>query len=538
MFMTATSGNRLSTSTPYIRDLNAQVTKGEIKVPKFQRPFVWETNQALALLDSILNNYPVGSLLLWRTAQKLKTERDIGKFQLPQVDDLTPTEYVLDGQQRLTVIYSVLGAPDDAPGFSALYDLEQQKFLAAEEAVLSISTFPMRWLYQTTKLLDFRTKLQGHSDASDLQARFDQLVDTFTSYQIPVVTLRELSIEEVCPIFERINSSGTPLSIFDLMVAATWSNDFDLNDNVAEITLALEPKNFGTIKGTTVLKCLSAVQFDSVNRERILALRKVGDDPKKMNTLVAKTKKALMRASDQLLTDFKVYSLDFLPYEAHLVILTYIYSKKPRISAAQQKRIRQWFWRSAFSERYRGAPDTSVTKDLEEVLQFVLHGPEADVDKFGEVPKGAELLSSVFRKNNSRSRAFSLALAKTVPMNLTNGSPIDTANALSVYNKKQFHHIFPEAFLRRTQPKVERSYVLNFCMLAASENNLVSDQDPQVYLPELIHDLGTGADAVLSSNLMPSTSDFDYSCAELEPFMKARLPLVRAQIEKLCNGTI
>lgn len=121
----------------------------------------------------------------------------------------------------------------------------------------------------------------------------------------------------------------------------------------------------------------------------------------------------------------------------------------------------------------------------------------------------------VFRKNNSRSRAFALVLAKANPRNLTNGNSIDPADALSVYNKKQFHHIFPEAFLRRLDPLIERSYTLNFCMLAASENNLVADKDPAGYLPELIEQLGSNADAVLTSNLMPGSASYDYSRAEL-----------------------
>lgn len=537
MRVSSSEGTRLGTSTPYIRDLNAQVRKGEIKVPKFQRPFVWEDKQALALLDSVVNNYPLGSLLLWRTPEKLRTERDIGKFQLPSVDDLTPTEYVLDGQQRLTVLYSVLGAQDDDPGFSASYDLVERKFYASTDVEPAIHVFPLRWLYQTTKLLNFRTALQAHEQAEELQARFDHLVDTFTSYQIPVVTLRDLSIDEVCPIFERINSSGTPLSIFDLMVAATWSNGFDLNDKVDEITTALTAKNYGDIKGTTVLKCLAATKYGSANRERILALRAVGNDAKEMNKLVEKTKRALLRAVDQLLTDFKIYSLDFLPYEAHLVILTYIYASHRTLTAAQHKRLRQWFWRSSFSERYRGAPDTFVTKDLETVSNFVMQGKGAAED-FGAPPKDSELRSAVFRKNNSRSRAFTLALAKSEPRNLTNGSPIDTTEALSVYNKKQFHHIFPEAFLRRTSPKVERSYMLNFCMLAASENNLVSDRSPGEYLPELIASLGADADAVLSSNLMPTTADFDYGSADLDSFIASRLTIVRDRISQLCDGGV
>lgn len=529
-------GNRLSTNTPYIRDLNARIRTGEMKVPKFQRPFVWSEAQALALLDSLRRNYPIGSVLLWRTSDKLKTDRDLGLFQLPSVDDLSPTEYVLDGQQRVTVLYSVFGALDADPGFKAAFDLRSEEFLVVSETEALSHQFPLRWLYQTTPLLNFRTGIQSLPDADELQARFDALAEVLTGYQIPVVTLRDLSLEEVGPIFERINSSGTPLSIFDLMVAATWSDGFDLNDKVDEITVALAPKNFGDIRGNTVLKCMSAVNYSSVSRERVIGLRKLSPDPKQINKLVDKTTKALLRAVDQLLTEFRIYSLDFLPYEAHLLILTHVYAKNRTLSAPQMKRLRQWFWRTSFSERYRGTNDAYVTKDLALVEEFVVKGTGATANDFGMPPSSADLLGSVFRKNNSRSRAFALALAKQSPLNLTNASPIDTADALSVYNKKQFHHIFPEAFLRKLDPTIERSRLLNFALLSASENNLLSDEDPASYLPRLNTEHGAEAADVLASNLMPTPEDYDYSKARLETFLAARLVVVEARIKALCEG--
>lgn len=69
--------------------------------PQFQRNFVWKEEQAIDLLDSISNNYPTGSLLFWKTNTKLATERNIGDFKLPETDDMSPTSYVLDGQQRI-----------------------------------------------------------------------------------------------------------------------------------------------------------------------------------------------------------------------------------------------------------------------------------------------------------------------------------------------------------------------------------------------------------------------------------------------------
>src|SRR5664280_2360785 len=150
-----------------------------------------------------------------------------------------------------------------------------------------------------------------------------------------------------------------------------------------------------------------------------------------MGGLVSKTRKAIVQAVDQLITDFKIYSLDFLPYEAHLVILTYIYANNPTLNAPQMRRVRQWFWRTSFSERYRGAPDTFVTSDLEAIQTFVLEGAEEDADTYGVPPEERVLKSMIFRKNNSRSRAFTLVLAKA---RLARG--ISQTETLSILRKR------------------------------------------------------------------------------------------------------
>jgi uncharacterized protein with ParB-like and HNH nuclease domain len=58
------TSTRISTEVELISTLISGINKGEIKIPKFQRKFVWKDDQALDLLDSLANNYPVGSLLL------------------------------------------------------------------------------------------------------------------------------------------------------------------------------------------------------------------------------------------------------------------------------------------------------------------------------------------------------------------------------------------------------------------------------------------------------------------------------------------
>ncbi len=167
----ALSSSRLSTETPFFQDLIADIKRGTIKIPQFQRKFVWKEEQAFKLLDSIKNNYPIGSLLIWKTSVKLAAERNIGNFQLPRTDDMSPTDYVLDGQQRITVIYSSVGAPDDVEGFAPGYDLDSQGFVSLTEVSSAHHVFPLRWVYNTTRLLNFRTALLAHPGAEVLQGR-------------------------------------------------------------------------------------------------------------------------------------------------------------------------------------------------------------------------------------------------------------------------------------------------------------------------------------------------------------------------------
>jgi len=530
--MKANISSRLETSTPLLKDLISGVKKGETKVPKFQRKFIWKDEQAIKLLDSIASNYPIGSLLLWKTKDKLAAERNIGDFRLPETDDLTPTDYVLDGQQRLTVIYSCLGAAEGEGGFETVYDLLNETFAPRPEAYQA-HMFPLRIIYNTTKLLNFRSGLVSHPKADEMQKRLDQLIEVLTNYRIPVVLLKDLTVEEVCPIFERINSSGTRLSTYDLMVAATWSETFDLNDEASKISSALKPKGFEDIDGNTVLKCLSAVHHIGIKKDQVLNLRKLSRTD--MDTLVDKVKEALLKTVDLITTEFKIYSWDFLPYEAIAIVLTYVFAKRGTLNQEDIKRVRKWFWLSAFSERYRGAADSVISKDLETIDSYVINGQEP-VETFG-LPPTVELLSKLtFRANNSRSRAYALLLALHNPRNITNGVRIDTAEALSIFNKKEFHHIFPQAFLKRTNASGDQNSLVNICMLSASENKIVSDNDPNAYLVEITQKHGSTAGEIFSSNLLEDPLVFAYQTATYDQFLASRSQIIHNKILKVCNG--
>jgi hypothetical protein len=120
-----------------ISALIQRINDGDIKIPTFQRRQVWHVRQVIDLLDSINRGYPIGSLLFWNTHSQLHAERNIGGFALPETREGYPRNYVLDGQQRLTTLYAALTRPATSleDRLSVVYDLEEEKFVAASGAI-------------------------------------------------------------------------------------------------------------------------------------------------------------------------------------------------------------------------------------------------------------------------------------------------------------------------------------------------------------------------------------------------------------------
>ncbi|MGH9759903.1 MAG: hypothetical protein ACREAC_03575, partial [Blastocatellia bacterium] len=91
-------------------------------------------------------------------------------------------------------------------------------------------------------------------------------------------------------------------------------------------------------------------------------LRETGKE--EMDRLIETTETALLRAVDLLSTEFRIHSWDFLSYEALVVILCFVYSKAAELSPEQVRRVRQWFWRASFGERYKVGGENFVSNDL------------------------------------------------------------------------------------------------------------------------------------------------------------------------------
>jgi len=345
------------------------------------------------------------------------------------------------------------------------------------------------------------------------QTIIKSLHSQFNNYEVPIVTITKRSKTEVGTIFERINNTGTDLTTLDLMVAWTWSEEFHLQEKITELLELLEGKQFSKLPQKTILQCLSAVLQKSTSTKAILAL-----DPKQVHDQFEGLSASMERAIDFLSTQLNATE-DFLPHVQQLIPLTYFFSTVNAASDKQITWLKQWFWKTTFSRRYAAQTDEKMDSDIELFDQF-LSGNGEGLGKYAYTVTGPQLVKQTFTRSSPLVRGFLLLLAQNRPLDLVSCGVVDLGRALSEFNSKEYHHIFPRAYLKkRAFPSDRINSLCNFCFLTADSNKKISNRSPSDYFTELIPQ-DRLAD-VLDSNLMPLSKDV-YEKNDFDEFLNRR----------------
>ncbi len=497
-------------SVDRIDELARRILKGDILLPKFQRGLVWDKEQILTLLDSVARGYPIGSILLWQSRQELRSENCIAELdiELPRPD--YPVDYLLDGQQRLSAICGAMFWDGDDPKsrWNIIYDLRTQKLSHLD----SLEDPPLHQIrfnklsdptvfFKHVASLDTLTS----ADKDILKQRADALFSRFKDYKIATVTLGDMSIQDVAPVFERINSTGTRLTIVDLMRAATWSPDFDLVDAIDSLLVTLQDKEFGGIDRRIVLRNISASAGGGFSAESIDQLRNYAL-PEKVEALkdaIAKTEEAYKRTVDFLSTEIGINNANVIPYSNQITVLAEIFRRVPTPNSKQHKAIVEWFWKTSLSGYFSGWNTGMMATDLATIKEFA----NGQKDRLTFQPRRDDTpdvwLNRQFRSNNAHTKLFAIILAHNEPVDLLTGKKIDTSLALSWDNAKEFHHFFPQAFLKNKKEPVQRINCLaNIIMLTSASNKDILNKAPSAYLQDVAEAAGGSLNDWLKSNII------------------------------------
>jgi uncharacterized protein with ParB-like and HNH nuclease domain len=109
------------------------VERGKLRIPRFQREFVWERPKVIKLLDSIYHQFPVGSFFFWAAPRKYnKFFRNIAELSLPKPEEMEDITFILDGQQRITSLYATIKnlTLEGVDYGKICFDLENEEFTA------------------------------------------------------------------------------------------------------------------------------------------------------------------------------------------------------------------------------------------------------------------------------------------------------------------------------------------------------------------------------------------------------------------------
>ncbi|EMQ2087917.1 DUF262 domain-containing protein [Salmonella enterica subsp. enterica] len=497
----------LNTSAVKIDKLINRINNGEIKIPAFQRGYVWKQNQIIELLESVKKQYPIGSILLWEASQKekLRSTRNIAGYIIPDKGENWPVNYVLDGQQRLSSIYAVFSDKIEQDNsnqnynpnidiFEIYYSFKTEAFLPKSELTQDNhkNTVLLRNIVDPVKVFDEILAL-----SEEYRTKAKTLSSIFLNYEIPVIEIKNRTKEEVGVIFERINNTGTKLNTLDLMTAWTWTEDFHLLEEIKSLSDDLDEKGFGKLDPKLILQIISGMIIGSTRTENILSL-----SAEAVRDSWDKIREAIMKTIDFLYTHIRCAHLDFLPYHQQLVSLSRFFYTSKRINAEQADILVKFFWRTSFSNRY----STGQTTDKMDIdiafIDELVKGQQVSLTRYNISVTEKELTSTQFSKSNPLTRAFLLLSGLLHPKDLTNGITIDIDNALSSFNRKQYHHIFPNAYLKKhIIPKEKRFSLINFCFLPADSNKKISSKEPSDYFFNIVPN--NKYQEILESNMLP-----------------------------------
>ncbi len=514
--------------------LISDIETGKIKIPQFQRDFVWTMQKSAALLDSILKGYPIGTFIFWRTKDRLRSIRELGGKNLPEPQKGEPVDYVLDGQQRLTSLFACLkGMHVQREGgkktddFSKIYiNLQSEKH---DQIVVTEKTEPESSFISILELLkgDF-TILAGYPREYHEKMKFYQ--KQITSYQYPIIQIKDAEIDIATEIFTRINVGGKPLSLFEIMVAKTFDfeKNFDLSEKYKQLIETLEPVHYGTISDATVLQTVSIIMSQECKRQSILALPQ-----KEFIDTWDKAVDAIENAVEYFTSFYRIPTSQLLPYKALIVPFSYFFFKhKNKPTGKKQQYLQDFFWRCSLSGRYSSSVESKLAQDIKKIDEILADNLPAYDWPIDSSPKFITA-NGWFGTGRSYIKAILCIYAHYEPKSFIDDSIVNIRNYwLKQANSKNYHHFFPKAYLKDKKDEFRINHILNITIVDDFLNKRVIGTKPPSEYMKKFDEKNPSLSETMKSHLIDDLHKFGVWNDDYDSFFEKRAERVSKEIEK------
>lgn len=513
-------------------DLISEIQKGQIKVPKFQRNFVWSLDKTAKLLDSILKGYPIGTFILWETNERLNDIKNIGNLEIPPVSDDEKVQYVLDGQQRITSLFAAyLGAKIQKEGekkitdyFEIYVDLDGD--VENNDDQIVVSEEPENRNITLHKLLNAKYSELREKYSNEEIDKIQEYKETFTTYDFSTVVLRKEDIDSAIEVFTRINTGGQTLTLFEIMSAKTYDEDqnFDMADRFQKLVKELSESKYDTISSSVILSVLGLILSKNKECKRKVILQL---DKQKIIDIWDDVISAIKESIDYFRSVYRIPVSAILPYDSLLVPFAYFfYFQKEKPKGEQIKFLEEFFWRMSLSFRYSSSTESKLAQDIKRIDE-ILEGNRPNYDEvkvYLSSPK--DLIETSFSAGSSYCKAILCLLAYHEPKDFQdNGKVILDNSWLKVANSKNYHHFFPKAYLKKNNIGNENSLV-NITLVGADLNKRkIRAKAPSIYIQDFL-DENDDLPMSLKSHLISDLDNFGVMSDDYLVFLEKRAKVI------------
>ena len=513
-----------------------EAADGSTQLPDFQRGWVWDDDHIRSLLASISQGYPIGAVMMLRAGGETVRFKQRPLEGAPVPGGREAERLILDGQQRLTSLFQslrldqpVLTRDQRGRTIKRWYYIDMRRALDEnadrEEAVVSLpegkqvkrfgrdvledySTADLEYqamLFPLSRVFDTDDWMEGFQEFWDFdkeKTRFwnsfnRNIVKRFEQYQVPVIELgKDTPKEAVCQVFEKVNTGGVTLTVFELLTATFAVDDFQLRPDWERREREIHSQSI--LSGVSNTDFLQAVTLLATLERRNSSLRYGTDEDRapgigcKRSDMLRLGLDEYKRWADLLMQGFEraarflhsqhLYDARFLPYGSQLIPLAAILTVLERDWEPHpaREKLARWYWCGVLGELYGGAIETRFTRDLPEVLSWIRDGgPEPGTIYDAEFAP-ARLLTLRTRNSAAYKGVYALLLRE-------GASDWMTGEVSSIQNyfdeSIDVHHVFPQKWCSDHDIEPVRcDSIVNKTPLSARTNRSIGGDAPSRYL--------------------------------------------------------
>ncbi len=359
-----------------INQILDKIDEHQLFVPAFQREFVWKRDDAKKLINSMLNDYPTGTMLTWETNNPPELK---GKYTYRH--NQGSVKLILDGQQRITTLYLLI------KGEIPPYYTEHEIMNDIRGLYINILTLDLEYYKKTimngnpnwvdiTKILKNEINaLQIIKSLKELQkdiddetqylileniAKVQQIVNKeFLEQTIPV----KANIREAIDIFYIVNASGVNLTDAELALAQISGYWPEARDKIKAKLFELEKEGWVFKLDFFMYVLLGCLHYSGSKMEKLHGEENLNPLRTAWNELESNTLDyvfSLLRSQA-----YRDHTKEINSVYALVPIIVYTFQKgKEKLSDFEIKKAIKWFYYSQVRNRYISQLPQKLDKDL------------------------------------------------------------------------------------------------------------------------------------------------------------------------------